>query len=109
MGLMDALIEHPMRLWMASAMMLAGSIVLVRGLRREHGAIKLPWSDPQKPFALMGAFRVAIIGLCVATLGLSWATEQLWLAIIALIVLGEETFESTMALAAMRYTKIHRS
>ena len=79
--------------------MLAGVCALVRGLRREHSAIHLPWSDPQKPFALMGAFRVAIIGLCVAVLGLSWAAEQLWLAIIALIVLGEETFESTMALA----------
>jgi hypothetical protein len=109
MTLMEVLIEHPLRLWMASVLMLGGSLVLLRGLRREHSAIKLPWSDPRKPFALMGAFRVAIIGLCVGLLGLAWAADQLWLAIIALIVLGEETFESTMALAAMRYTKIHRS
>jgi hypothetical protein len=53
----------------------------------------------------MHAFRVAIIGISFAALGLAWATEQLWLAIIALVVLGEETFESTMAIGAMNYCK----
>lgn len=108
MNVMDPLLDGPLASSAAAVMMVIGAAVLARGLRWERGAIALDWTDPRKPFALMSAFRVAIVGLCVAVLGLSWATHQLWLAIIALIVLGEETFESTMALAAMRYTKLRR-
>jgi hypothetical protein len=109
MDVMESLIDHPLRLWMAGALTAAGLVLLGRGLLRERSAIVLPWGDPRKPFALLSAFRVAIIGLSVAALGIAWATQQLWLVVLALIVLGEETFESSMALAALRYTKIRRA
>jgi hypothetical protein len=53
----------------------------------------------------MQAFRLAIIGVSFATLAIAWATEMLWLAILSLVVLGEETFETTMAIGAMNYGK----
>jgi hypothetical protein len=77
----------------------------LRGLRRYFAAAALPASDPSKSLALMYAFRIAIIGISVAALGIAWATEMLWLAIVSLVVLGEETFESTMAIGAMNYGK----
>lgn len=103
---MEELIYHPVRLWMSGAITAAGAPVLTRSLHRERSAIALPWADPRKPFSLLSAFRLAIIGLAVSALGLAWATQQLCLAVLALIVRGAETFESTMAPAAMRYTKI---
>ena len=48
-------------------------------------------------------FRIAIAGLAALSLAIAWASETLWLAILALVVLGEETFETTMAIAAMNY------
>ena len=62
----------------------------------------MSWRDPAKTLAWMMGFRITVIGLAVAALGLAWLTQQLWLAILALIIGGEETLESTLALAAMR-------
>jgi hypothetical protein len=102
---MEHLLQSPTQYIGAAALAAVGIWFGTRGLRRYFAAIALPAGDAAKSLALMHAFRVAIIGISFATLGLAWATEQLWLAIIALVVLGEETFESTMAIGAMNYGK----
>lgn len=98
---MEILIESSLRVYQASILLAGGAWILAIGLRREVRAIRLSAADPAKSLALMQAFRVAIIGLCMAALGLAWLTQTFWLAILALVVGGEETFESTMAIGAI--------
>ena len=100
---MDALIESTYRFYPAAALMLTGGAVTVAGLRRWRVTLGMPATDPAKSLAMMQAFRVLIIGLAFAALALAWMGQVLWLAVLALAVGGEETFESTMAIGAMRY------
>ena len=102
---MEYLLQPPMQYAGATILAVIGASMGVRGLRRYFTAAALPATDPAKSLALMHTFRIAIIGVSFATLGLAWATEMLWLAILSLVVLGEETFETTMAIGAMNYGK----
>jgi hypothetical protein len=102
---MEYLLEPPAQFIGSAILAIAGCWFGVRGLGRYFAAAALPASNPTKSLDLMHAFRVAIIGISVASLGISWATEMLWLAILSLVVLGEETFETTMAIGAMNYGK----
>ena len=102
---MEYLLEPPAQ-YIGSATLIAVALWIgIRGLRRYVTAAALPAGNPAKSLDLMHAFRVAIIGISFATLGIAWATEMLWLAILSLVVLGEETFETTMAISAMNYGK----
>lgn len=99
---MEWVIEAPVRFYVSIAMMAVGGWIVVRGLRSEVRSIRMPAADPAKSMALMQSFRVCIIGLALLTLGIAWMTEQLWLALIAAAIGGEELFESSMAIGAMR-------
>lgn len=102
---MEYLLE-PLVQYLGSAGLVAVALWIgVRGLRRYFTAAALPAGNPAKSLDLMQAFRIAIIGISFVALGIAWAVEWLWLAILALAVLGEETFETTMAIGAMNYGK----
>lgn len=99
---MEWVIELPVRFYPSLAMMVVGAWITVRGLRSEVRSIRLSAADPARSMALMQSFRVCIIGLALATLGIAWMTEQLWLALIAAAIGGEELLESSMAIGAMK-------
>lgn len=99
---MEWVIEAPVRFYASLAMMVVGAWVAVRGLRSEVRSIRMSPADPAKSMALMQSFRVCVIGLALVTLGIAWMAEQLWLALIAGAIAGEELFESSMAIGAMR-------
>ena len=102
---MEYLLEPPTQ-YVGSALLAGAALWIgIRGLRRYFAAAALPATNPSKSLDLMHSFRVAIIGISFAALSLAWATEMLWLAIVSLVVLGEETFETTMAIGAMNYGK----
>jgi hypothetical protein len=102
---MELLLEHPTQ-YIGSTFLVAVALWIgVLGLRRYFAAVGLHAGDPARSLDLMHAFRVAIIGISLATLGIAWMSEMLWLAILSLVVLGEETFETTMAIGAMNYGK----
>jgi hypothetical protein len=100
--MMEWLVESSIRFYLGAAVIAFGAWLSARGGRMEWGAIRMSATDPGKSLALMQAFRVCIIGLSLATLGVAWLAQSLWLAILAAVVLGEETFESTMAIGAIR-------
>lgn len=102
---MEALFESAHRFYPATALLLGGGGVTVAGLQRWSATLRMSAADPAKSLAMMQAFRVWIIGLAIAALALAWMGQILWLAVLALAVGGEETFESTMAIGAMRYGK----
>jgi hypothetical protein len=105
---MEYLLEPPTQ-YIGPAILGAVALLIgLRGVRRYFTAAALPASNPSKSLDLMHSFRVAIIGISFAALALAWATEMLWLAIVSLVVLGEETFETTMAIGAMNYGKRHK-
>jgi len=100
---MEALFESVYRFYPAGALLLMGAGVTTAGLRRWATTLRMPAADPAKSLAMMQAFRVWIIGLAIAALAIAWMGQILWLAVLALAVGGEETFESTMAIGALRY------
>jgi hypothetical protein len=102
---MEYMLEPPTQFIGSALLALVAGWMGIRGLHRYFTAVALPATNVSKSLALMHSFRHAIIGVSFAALALAWATEMLWLAIISLVVLGEETLETTMAIAAMSYGK----
>ncbi len=91
----------PWRVYPAAAMMAAGGLFALRGVRakmRRAAELKDPW----KAYELMQGFRFAVIGLSIAGLGAAWFWSIGWLAALSLIIGGEELLESSFAIAAVR-------
>jgi hypothetical protein len=93
--------EAPILALMSGALILVGAVLTRVGIMREWRAIRMSAADPAKSLALMQSFRIAVIALSIAALGIGLLADQLWLIILALIIGGEEAFESTMAIGAM--------
>ncbi len=93
---MHALFELSWRIYPASLLMLAGVLVAWRGLRQEVRAHRLPPRDIAKALTMVRGFRVAVVGLALVALGAAWAWQIAWLAVLSLIVGGEETLETSL-------------
>lgn len=98
---MEALLLAPWRTMPALLLAAAGLVVFVRGVRA-MGAARTQARDPERALLVARAFRVWIMGLCVVVLGVAWLAGLGWLAVIALIVLGEEMLETSVMVAALR-------
>jgi hypothetical protein len=59
--------------------------------------------DPQRALALMRGFRLSVVGLAVAALGLAWWWQIGWLLGLALVIGGEELLESSVVIAALQH------
>jgi hypothetical protein len=99
---MDTLMALPWRLYPAAVFMIAGTTLVGYGIWRDATALALPVSNPAKGTALVRAFRIAILGLCVASIGLAWLWQIGWLIVLAACVAGEELLETSVVMAAIR-------
>ena len=97
---MEAFLELSWRLYPATALALAGTLLVVRGVRAFLRA-RRHTRDPERALLVARSFRVAIMGLCFCVFAAAWIAQLGWLLAIALIVLGEEMLETSVMLAAL--------
>ncbi len=100
---METLIELSWRVYPISALIalgiglaLWGLLMVINGLRgalRGDSGNLLPWIQ---------GFRLSIIGLALAGLGVAWAWHVTWLLVLTLAIGGEETLESSIVIFALR-------
>jgi hypothetical protein len=96
------LFEASWRVYPAALLMAAGIVVLIYSVRRGFTDGRRITRDPARAFAIMRAFRVGIVGLCVAGIGAGWCWHVPALIGLSLIIVGEEVLESSVFIAALR-------
>ncbi len=103
---METLIELTWRVYPISALIALGTglalwglLMLLNGLR---GALR---GESGKLLVWIQGFRLSIIGLALAGLGVAWAWQLTWLLVLTLAIGGEETLESSIVIFALRRGK----
>ena len=76
---MDALTDLSWRIYTAATLMAIGAAILTSGLRLEVDGIWRPTDDPIKMVTVIRGFRVAVIGVALASLGAAWIWSVTWL------------------------------
>jgi hypothetical protein len=92
----EAIFDLSWRLYPSVAMMLAGAAVAARGMRVEFHGHRMAVREPGKVLTIYRGFRLMMIGLAIASLGAAWNWQVAWLAILAIVIGGEETLESSL-------------
>ena len=102
---MEAIVDLSWRIYPASLMLAAGSLLALYGCAVQFRGIKMPISEPSKNITWMRGFRLTIIGLAIAGIAAAWAWHLLWILVLALLIGGGETFESSLDIFALRNEK----
>jgi hypothetical protein len=72
------------------------------GLVRQWHGIVMPVRDPDKGLTWMVGFRLTIVGLAIAGVAAAWLWQSVFLLVLALLIGGGETFESSIDIFALR-------
>ena len=99
---MDALVDLSWRLYPATALLALGLVLAAAGVRRCARAFRRPLAGSMQPLGWMLGFRLTLIGLAVMGVGAAWLWQLGWLLALSLAIGGEETLESSIAIAALR-------
>ncbi len=98
----DTLVQLSWRVYPAAGLMALGTVLSLRGVRLAGAGLRRPLSGSMQSLTWMRGFRLTIIGLAVAGVGAAWLWQIGWLLALALAIGGEETLESSIAIAALR-------
>ena len=104
---MEGLTDLSWRIYPASALVAVGAAILLSGIRLEVQGIRRPAGDSMKMVTVIRGFRIAVIGLALASLGAAWTWHITWLFVLALVVGGEEVLESSVHLFILRRRPAH--
>jgi hypothetical protein len=99
---MDALLALPWRPYPAVLLMALGLAVAIAGVTRQASGLRRSVTDPVLALALARALRTAILGLSAVAFGAAWLWQIAPLALVALVVAGEEMLETSVVVAALR-------
>lgn len=99
---MEAIIDLPWRIYPASALLAAGSLLALYGAVIQWRGIVMPVRDPDKALTWMRGFRMTVIGLAIAGIAAAWAWHIPFLLALAVIIGAGETFESSIDIFALR-------
>lgn len=78
-----------------------GAVALVAyGARTLRGS-RRPGADPELALLVARGLRSVILGLCTAVFAAAWLFGIGWLALLALVVAGEEMFETSVMVGAL--------
>ena len=97
---MDVLIELEWRIYPAAVLAVAGAATLLLGLRLLTDRLR---ETPADMIGFVLGFRIAVIGLTLVGLAVSWNWHVLWLFVLAVVFGAEEILESTTHLAILRW------
>jgi len=78
-----------------------GAVLTVRGFGWLWASFRRPRSEPDNALTFMRGFRLAIWGLTALGVAAAWHWQLGWLLAIALVIGGEETLETSVAIAVM--------
>lgn len=93
--------DAPWRGYPAAALALSGLVLLARGLWFGFpGSVGL--LKEREALGWLRGFRLAVVGLCLAGIGVAWAGQILWLFVVSLGVLGEELLETSVMIEALK-------
>ena len=96
-----AIAEAPWRVIPAAALAAVGLAALVRGLWLGFaGSAGL--LHERDALGWMRGFRLAIVGLCLSGIAVSWIWQAPWLFVAALGILGEELLETTVIIEVLK-------
>jgi len=82
--------------------MLIGVALVVWALRRYAADLHRPVTDPRKALGLALFLRVAILGSTIVAVGAALVWSLPPLALVAVVIAGEETIETSVVVAALR-------
>lgn len=99
---MDTLVALSWRAYPSWMLMVVGLTITIWSVGHGIVAARREARDPQRALALLRGFRVAIVGLALAGLGIAWCWQLGWLLGLSLIIGGEELLESTVVITALR-------
>ena len=100
---MEALVDASWRIYPSIALIALGMVVWYFGTRMAFRGLGRPMSDLTRMQAFVQGFRIAVIGITVVGLGISWNWHVVWLFVLSLVFGGEEIMESTTHLAILRW------
>ena len=95
--------DQPAYLAIAAALVPAGICFVILGIRRYALMRRISPREHSKALTSMQAFRQSMIGACALMMAAALAFEVAWLGIVAAVIFGEELFESSMAIFAMKH------
>ena len=100
MGLWSALLAAPWRIYPAAALVIAGLLVAVHGLRRDWHDLHRPPTDPGLGWALVRTLRSMLGGLAVCGVGIGWWLASSPLVLVSALIWLEEMMEISSVLRA---------
>ena len=100
---MEALVDASWRIYPAIVLIAVGTVLWSFGTRMAFRGLGRPMSDLTRMQTFVQGFRIAVIGITVVGLGISWNWHVTWLFVLSLVFGGEEILESTVHLAILRW------
>ena len=97
---MDVLIDLDWRFYPAAVLALAGAATALLGIRLLAARLR---ETPSDMIGFVTGFRIAVIGLTLVGLTVSWNWHITWLFVLAVVFGAEEILESTTHLAILRW------
>ena len=97
---MDVLIDLDWRIYPAAVLASAGAATALLGIRLLAAMLR---ETPSDMIGFVKGFRIAVIGLTLVGLAVSWNWHITWLFVLAVVFGAEEILESTTHLAILRW------
>ena len=97
-----SVVDASWRAYPAAALALVGLALLGRGLWFGSAGGPGLLRQGRDAGAWIRGFQVAVAGLALVAVAAAWAWRQPWLLVVALGILGEELFETSRILTALR-------
>ena len=97
---MGELIDLEWRVYPAAVLAVAGAAIALLGIRLLAARLR---KTPADMIGFVTGFRIAVIGVTLAGLAVSWNWHIAWLFVLAVVFGAEEILESTTHLAILRW------
>jgi hypothetical protein len=88
--------------WIGGIVLIAGGSALAEGIRRLRIALRSSEPDPGRALGVILSARIAILALAICGIGAGLVAELGWLWKVSLVILGEESLEGAVHVAALR-------
>jgi len=95
-------LDAPWRVYPAAALALAGIALLGRGLWFGSAGSPGLLRQGRDAFAWIRGFQFAVAGLALVGVAAAWMWRQPWLLFVSLGIVGEELFETSRILTALK-------